>query len=433
MLNRYARTQMAYIWDEPSKFNRWVRVEAAVLRAKVALGMITVSVPEDLERQITIKVEEIERIERKTRHDVKAFLDHTSAQLPQELQPHWHDGMTSYDTQDTALGMQLAESIDLLLAGLGMLMDVINDLALVHKDTAMIGRTHGVHAEAITFGVKLAVWKDELARHANRLETFKVRAASGKISGAVGLYTLPPEVEQMVCTMLGLNPIVATQIISRDIHAEYLCLLAMIGGTIAKISIAGRLMQQTEVSELQEQFSKGQTGSSAMPHKRNPIGQENISGMARVLRGYALTGLENQETWHERDLTNSGPERIILPDASILLDYMLHRMRTTIAGWIVYPERMKKNLEMTGGLVFSQDVQSLLAKRSGLPREEAHGIVREIAQSCWDTGENFKQALLADERVTQHLAPEEIDDCFSVSDKLRYVGYVMERAGIEFP
>jgi adenylosuccinate lyase len=303
-------------------------------------------------------------------------------------------------------------------------MAVIHSLARTHQNTPMIGRTHGVHAEPITFGVKLANWHAELARHVDRLLALNERAASGKLSGAVGIYTLPPSVEQQVCARLNLKPIVATQIISRDIHAEYLCVLALIGGTIAKIAIAGRMLQQTEVGEVQEEFSKNQTGSSAMPHKRNPIGLENMTGMARALRGYAVTGLENQETWHERDLANSGPERIVLADASILLDYMVHRMRSIVQGWVVNPERMLANINMTGGLVFSQNVQSALANKSGMARKDAYGIVRDIAQACFDSRQDFRGALLDDPRVTSHLSPEELDECFSLPHNLRHVDHI---------
>jgi adenylosuccinate lyase len=431
MLKRYSRADMAQIWSDKSRFGYWVAVEVAVLRAKVQLGLIQVQVPDDLEDRIVIDVSEIERIEERTSHDVTAFLEHTSAQLPDDLKPHWHDKMTSYDTQDTALGLQLDASLNLILRGLENLMEVIHDLGLKHTDTAMIGRTHGVHAEPITFGVKAANWHAELARHSRRLQAVQNRAAVGKLSGAVGMYTLPPQVEEKVCEMLGLKPTIATQIISRDIHAEYLFVLALIAGTIAKIATNGRLMQQTEIGELQEAFGKNQTGSSAMPHKRNPIGQENETGMARMMRGYALVGLENQDTWHERDLANSGPERIVLPDASILLDYMINRMRRIIQGWVVNPDRMMENLDKIGGLIYSQDVVALLTEKAGLPRQVAYTIVREIAQACITSRGNFCDALLADERVTSIVSVDDIRNCFSLPEKLKYVGYVMERGGID--
>jgi adenylosuccinate lyase len=425
MLRRYSNPQMAEIWSEENKFRNWVRVEAAVLRAKKALGMIPHAIPNNLEKRISINVEEIYRIESDiTKHDVIAFLMHTSSQLPKKLQPHWHNGMTSYDTQDTGLSLQLVASVDALFVLVGELAYAIKDKALIHKNYPMIGRTHGVHAEPITFGVKLANWYDEIKRHYTRLAELRRKVAVGKISGAVGMYTLDPEIEKLTCSMLGLGPIIATQIISRDIIAEYLSTIALIGGTIEKIGVNIRTLQRSEIREVQEYFSSTQRGSSAMPHKRNPIGSENVSGLARVLRGYDLAAMENQNTWDERDLANSGAERIILPDASILLAYMLARLTKIIKGLVVNTKRMRLNIGLTKGLVFSQNVQSLYAAKSKMPREDAYRVVQEIAQRCWDEDKNFVEALLNDTRIKKVLNEKEIMDCFDLDGKLVHTSHI---------
>lgn len=428
MIKRYTTLDMEKNWSALRKFDNWVKVEAAVLRAKVQLGILHVDVPENLEKSIKINVEEIDRIEREeTKHDVIAFLMHTSSQLPAELRPYWHDRMTSYDTQDTALSLQLVYSIDLLELALEDLKFAIKEKAIKHKHTSQIGRSHGVHAEPITFGVKLANWHSECQRDLERLRRLRILVAVGKISGAVGMYTLNPEIEKLVCKQLGLKPIIATQIISRDIIAEYVSTLAIIGGTIEKICVNIRTLQRTEILEAQEYFSPTQRGSSAMPHKRNPIGSENLSGMARVLRGYAITALENQNTWDERDIANSGPERIILPDASNLLDYMLMRLARIIRNWIIYPEKMRKNLDLTKGLIFSQEVQALVAEKSGLPREDAYKLVRDIAQKCWDTKDDFLEALLGDKEIMSYVTEDELKQCFDLQAKLQHVDYIFEQ------
>lgn len=426
MIARYSTPEMTVIWSDEAKFRNWIRVETECLRAKVKLMLVrNVGVPDDLESRISIDVNEIDRIEAEvTGHDVMAFLHHTTPQLPAELQPHWHDGMTSYDTQDTALSLQLATSVAQLSKRLKGLMQALESKAQTYKLTPMMGRTHGVHAEPITFGVKLANWYDELKRQQDRLRRLSREVAVGKISGAVGMYTLPPLVEQEVCSRLGLDPIVTTQIISRDIHAEYLSALATLGGTLSKIGIAARLMQQTEVRETQEFFRKKQEGSSAMPHKRNPIGFENITGLSRVLRAFALVGFENQETWHERDITNSGAERIVLPDASQLADYMIRRLTGLVEKWVILPDRMMRNLEITKGLIFSQEVTSLVAAKTGLPRPEAYDHVKEVAQVCFDSGEDFVGALLARPVIAENVTRHELVQCLELEAKLRNVDYI---------
>lgn len=428
MLKRYTKESMGNNWSDKTKFTNWVRVEAAVLRAKVQIGQLKVEVPEHLESSIEINVEEINRIEDDiTRHDVIAFLMHTSRQLPEELRPYWHDQLTSYDPQDTGLSLQLVHSIDLLEMALKDLVFEIKQKAVEHKDTPEIGRSHGIHAEPITFGFKLANWYSECQRHLARLRLLRELVAVGKISGAMGIYTLDPEIEELVCKQLGLKPITTTQIISRDIIAEYVSTLAIIGGSIEKICVNIRTLQRTEISEAQEYFSPTQRGSSAMPHKRNPISSENLSGMSRVLRGYASMARENQNTWDERDIANSGPERIFLPDASILLDYMLQRLTGVIKKWIIYPDKMRENLNLTKGLVFSQEVQTLVVKKSGLPREDAYKLVRDIAQRCWDTKEDFMKALLRDKKIMRYVTKDELKKCFDLEAKLQHVDYIFEQ------
>jgi adenylosuccinate lyase len=336
--------------------------------------------------------------------------------------------MTSYDTQDTALSLQLAASVKQILSRIEKLKTVLKEKAFEYRNTPQIGRTHGVHAEPITFGVKIANWYNEFSRHEKRLERLLEQVSVGKISGAVGMYTLDPKVEKETCKILGLKPIIATQIIARDIIAEYVATLAIIAGTIEKIGVTIRTLQRTEILEAQEYFDpKNQRGSSAMPHKRNPISAENLSGMANIMRGYASAALGTISTWDERDISNSGQERIYLPDASILLDYMLNRLSSLVEKWIIYPERMKDNLNLTKGLVFSQNVQTLLAEKSNLPREEAYKIVRDIAQGCWESKEDFKKSLLKNSDVMKYLSIKDIEKCFDISTKLKYVDYIFKK------
>lgn len=428
MLKRYTTEEMEKIWSDEIKFKNWIKVELAVLKAKSLAGELKINIPENLINTIKIDPEKINKIEKEnTKHDVIAFLMHTSPQLPNNLRPHWHEKMTSYDTQDTALSLQLIESLNLIEKRIKLLMSVLKEKAFRYKYTAKIGRTHGVHAEPITFGVQLVNYYDEFNRHISRIQKIKEQTSVGKISGAVGMYTLSPKIEKITCDLLGLKPVISTQIISRDIIADYISMIAIIGGTIEKIGINIRTMQRTEILEAQEYFSPTQRGSSAMPHKRNPIGAENLSGMSRILRGYVITALENQNTWDERDIANSGPERIIIPDASILLDYMLKRMTNIIEKLIIYPENMEKNLNLTKGLIFSQNVQALIAKNSGLPREEAYGLVREVAQKCWETKENFQEALLNSSQIMNYVNTKEIKNCFDLKGKLKYIDYIFQK------
>ncbi len=428
MIKRYTTEEMGIIWSDKTKFNNWVKVETAALRAKVMLKMLKFKVPKKLEESITIDVEEINRIEKEiTKHDVIAFLMHTSPQLPAYLRPFWHHDMTSYDTQDTALSLQLIASVDQLMSRLAKLMTVIKEKAMAYKFTPMIGRTHGVHAEPITFGVKLANWYSELDRNMARLKEQRKKVAVGKISGAVGMYTLSPEVEEVACELLGLKPVIATQIISRDIIAEYCTTLAIIAGALEKIAVTGRTLQRTEILEAQEFFDIHQRGSSAMPHKKNPISFENVSGLVRIIKNNASTALEQISTWDERSIDNSGSERVFLPDSSILLDYLIKRLTGIISKWIIYPEKMMRNLNLTKGLIFSQDVQSLVASKSNLPREEAYQLVRQVALRCWDTEADFLKELLKDKKIMEFVSEKELRACFDLNEKLKHVDYVFRK------
>lgn len=429
MIERFTREEMGYIWSPEQKFTNWARVEIAVLRARVARGELKVEVPEDLENSIHIITKEIDRIEaEKTHHDVKAFLEHTEEQLPEKLRSYWHDRLTSYDPHDTGLSLQIGASIELLQSGLKAMMTNIKRLALEHKYTPQVGRTHMVHAEPITFGVALANWYDECTRHEERLIDIAKRTRVGKISGAVGMYTLDPAIEAEVCKSLGLEPIIATQIISRDIIADYLQTNALIAGTLQKIADNIRQMQSTEVGEVAEYFEPGSTGSSAMPHKQNPQYSENVSGLVEVIRAYATAGLALQRDLYQRVLCNSGPERIILPDSSILLDFILARMTGVLDTLIVYPERMLQNLDITKGLIYSQNVQALIAEKSGLPREKAYALVRTVVdESLTPAGISFVDQLTISPPIREHVDEKEILECFELKRMLKHVDYIFER------
>lgn len=428
MLDRYTGKKMKKVWSEANKFHNWLLVEIAVLRVRYRRGELPYDVPADLIERITIDPAEINRIEKEvTKHDVKAFLGYVSPQFPEDLRPWLHKGMTSYDVGDPSLSLQMRESVLILLEGINALMEEIKKRALEYKYVPQMGRTHGIHAEPITFGVKLANWYDELRRHRASLERLLEVVSVGKISGAVGMYTIDPEIERLACEELGLKPIIATQIISRDIVATYVSTLAVIGASIGKFALNIRLMSRTEVGEVLEPFSKDQVGSSAMPHKKNPISSENITGLMRVLGGYVQPALGNLENcWDERSLDNSGSERVILPDSSILLDYAMARLTGVIRDMRVFPERMRDNINFTKGLVFSQEVMMMVAEKSGLPREDAHALVREVALRCWETHQDFLEALLESE-VAKHVSEEDLRACFRLEPKLRHVDYIFKK------
>ena len=383
MIEKYTRPEMGAIWSEGHKIALWLRVEVAVCEAWVDEGSIPAEALPAI-RAATVDLERMREIERETEHDVIAFLRAAAESSGPEAGRFIHLGLTSSDVIDTALSLQVLEAIDLLLGDIDALRGAVGKLALAHKDTVQVGRTHGIHAEPTTFGLKLAGWYDELGRARRRLEASRADMAVGKISGAVGTHAnVPPRVEERVCSLLGLAPDpVSTQIVPRDRHAAFVATLATIASSLDKFATEIRHLQRTEVREVAEPFGAGQQGSSAMPHKRNPVLTERVSGLARVLRGHAVAALETVPLWHERDISNSSVERIVFPDACIALDYMLALMERVIAGLDVYPERMRRNLEATGGLVYSQRVLLALVE-AGLDRQAAYKIVQRAAMRAW--------------------------------------------------
>jgi adenylosuccinate lyase len=427
MIDRYARPEMKAIWSEEAKYRRWLEVEIAVCEVLAERGTIPAQAVDAIRRKARFEVSRIEEIEREVRHDVIAFLTNVAEHVGPEAR--WlHYGMTSSDVLDTALALQLREAGRLLLAGVDRAAAALRARALEHKHTACVGRTHGVHGEPTTFGLKLLVFWAELRRGHARLARALEEAAVGKISGAVGTFAhLEPDVEEAVCRRLGIGfEPAATQVVQRDRHAALSTALALLAGSLDKFSIEFRHLARTEVREVQEEFGRGQKGSSAMPHKRNPWRFENLSGLARVVRGYALAALENTALWHERDMSNSSVERITLPDATTLLDFMLHRFAGLVEGLVVFPEHMRRNLELTNGLVFSGTLLLALAE-SGLSREEAYALVQGHAMETWERGGDFRRRVEGDARIRKALSPERIAQAFDLGHALRHVDAIFER------
>ncbi|MHB8420412.1 MAG: adenylosuccinate lyase [Myxococcales bacterium] len=431
MIARYSRPEMTALWSAEARYGRWLEVELAACEAMADEGLV----PQEAAAACRLRAgsissadaARIEEIEKTVKHDVIAFLTFLEERIGTDAR--WlHLGMTSSDVLDTSLALQLAAAGSLLLAGLDRAREAVRARALEHRGTPMIGRSHGIHAEPITFGLKLALWYDELGRARGRLERGLAAVRVGKISGAVGTFAnVPPQVEARVCRRLELKPAPASsQIVQRDRHAELFSAIALVGASIEKFAVEIRHLQRTEVREAEEPFSSGQKGSSAMPHKRNPILSENLTGLARLLRGYALSALEDVALWHERDISHSSVERVIAPDATIVLDFMLHRFTRLIADLRVYPDRMRHNLEATGGLVFSQRVLLALA-RKGLPRQAAYVMVQRNALRALDEGLEFRKLLLADEELRRHLGEPEIEACFDLAQQLRHVDAIVER------
>lgn len=430
MIDRYTLPRMGAIWSKENKFKTWLEVEIAVCEAWAKIGVIPDWVPEAIRQKAQIEVDRIEEIERtETRHDLIAFCKAVSEHLGEEAR-YLHFGITSYDIEDPALSLLLKQSADILLEDCAELIEAIREQARRHKYTLMIGRTHGIHAEPITFGFKLAGWLEEMQNNVHRLQQAKEAISYGKVSGAVGTYAnVDPRVEEYVCQKLGLKPApVATQILSRDRHAQFITTLAILSSSLEKFATEIRNLQRTEIREVEEPFYEGQRGSSAMPHKRNPATCEQISGLARVLRGYVLPALENIVTWHERDLANSSVERIILPDACIVVDYQLQTFTRVVRDLQVYPEQMEKNLHLLGGLVASQQILLALVNK-GMLREEAYKIVQELAMEGWQRG-NFRDLLLTDPRITAWLSPKEIEKALDPSLHLKNLDLIFERLGI---
>jgi len=425
---------MAGLFDLRARYAHWAQVELAVCDALAQLGQI----PADAAQRIRASAPEVDErfvarvaeIEAETQHDLIAFLKALTEGMGDDAK-YVHLGVTSYDIEDTALGLVLRQACDILLEDVDDLEQILIERAREHKSTLMMGRTHGVHAEPITFATKLCVWIEELRRGRTRLQAARAVVAGGKISGAVGTYAnIDPRVEELVCAKLELAPAAAsTQILQRDRQAEYLCTLGIVASSLEKFATEIRNLQRTEILEVEESFAKGQRGSSAMPHKRNPITCERISGLARVVRANAIVGMENVLTWHERDLANSAPERVVLADSAILVDYMLQKFTDVMRGLGVFPERMRRNIGKTFGVIHSQQVMLALIEK-GMLREEAYKIAQSSAMQAWTEEIDFRALLEADERVTAHLGAAELDACFNPNYHLRYVNQIYERVGI---
>lgn len=430
MIARYTRPEMGAIWTEQNKYQSWLEVEILACEAWSELGDIPKEDVVKIRENATFDIDRILEIEKDTRHDVVAFTRTVSESLGEERK--WvHYGLTSTDVVDTALSYQLKQANEILRKDIHNFIDIIAAKAKEHKYTVMMGRTHGVHAEPTTFGLKLALWYEEMKRNLQRFEAAAKTIETGKISGAVGTYAnIDPFVEQYVCQKLGLQAApISTQTLQRDRHAEYLAALALIATSIEKFATEVRGLQKSETREVEEFFAKGQKGSSAMPHKRNPIGSENMVGMARVIRGHMLTAYENVSLWHERDISHSSAERIILPDTTIGLNYMLNRFGNIVKNLTVFPENMKRNMGRTFGLIYSQRVLLALIDK-GLVREEAYDTVQPLTAKAWDEQIQFRELVDADEKITSYLSKEEIDDCFDYHYHLKNVDMIFERLGL---
>jgi len=427
MIDRYTLPEMGALWSEQSKFQKWLDVEIAVCEVHAEMGTIPRDAVEQIKSRAKFSVDRINEIEKTTNHDVIAFTTNLAETIG-EAARFVHYGLTSSDVVDTANALLLRDACDLLLGRIEKLSEVLRRRALEFKNTPQVGRTHGIHAEPTSFGLSFALWFDEMRRNRERLLRAKEIVAVGKISGAVGAFAhLDPVVEEKVCARLALQPArVSTQIIQRDRYAEYLCTLAIIASTLDKIALTVRHWQRTEVREAQERFTRGQKGSSAMPHKRNPIISERICGLARLIRGNSVVGLENVALWHERDISHSSAERVVLPDSSIALDYILQKCTSLIDGLVVYPERMLENLAATGGLIFSG--QLLLALTNvGVSREDAYEWVQRNAMRVWDEGKDFQELVTGDVDIASKLSGEEISRVFSLEYYLRNVEKIFER------
>ena len=429
MIDRYTRPEMARIWSDENKFGLWLKVELAACEAWADLGQIRRDEIEKI-RLAQFDVARINQVIVETHHDMTAFLRSVQESLGDESR-FIHFGLTSNDVWDTALSLQLIDAADLLAAGMDRLVTVLETRAKEHKRTLQVGRTHGVHAEPITFGLKLALWAQEMKRNLERLASARAAIAVGKLSGAVGTFaTVPPAVEASVCLKLGLAPApLSNQILQRDRHAQYMTTLAICAGSLEKFATEIRGLQRTEILEAEEPFSEGQTGSSAMPHKRNPELCERVCGQARLIRGYAVAALENQALWHERDISHSSAERVILADATTLLDYMLHLFAGVMSGLVVYPGNMRRNLDLTLGLVFSQRVLTSLIEK-GLGRGEAYKIVQESAMRCWRERVPFLDLLWSTPEVQAQFLRPQLEALFDYDYYLRHLDEAFARVGL---
>lgn len=432
MISRYTRPEMGAIWTEENKFKAWLEVEILACEAWAELGDIPKEDVKKIRERASFDIDRIYEIEKETRHDVVAFTRAVSETEALGEERKWiHYGLTSTDVVDTALSYILKQANEILLKDLENFIEILANKAKEHKYTVMMGRTHGVHAEPTTFGLKLGLWYEEMKRNLERFKHAADTVRVGKLSGAVGTYAnINPFVEKYVCENLGLEAApISTQTLQRDRHAHYMSTLALIATSVEKMAVEIRGLQKSETREVEEFFAKGQKGSSAMPHKRNPIGSENMTGMARLIRGYMLTAYENVPLWHERDISHSSAERVILPDATIALNYMLNRFGNIVKNLTVFPENMKRNMTRTYGLIYSQRVMLTLIDK-GMVREEAYDIVQPKAMEAWETQVQFKELVEADERITNKLTQEEIDECFNYEHHLQHVDTIFERLGL---
>ena len=427
MIPRYSRPEMAGLWEPENRYRAWLEVELRACEANAKLGLIPAKSLANIKKKADFKVERIDALEKIVKHDVIAFLTAVGEKVGPDSR-FIHLGLTSSDVLDTSLALLMRQASDIIIKDIRVVLATLKKKAMQHKNTVMIGRSHGVHAEPVTFGLKMALWYEEMGRSLDRMIRARDVISVGKVSGAVGTFAnIDPFVETYVCRKLGLKPEpVATQVVQRDRHAEFLSTLALIASSIDKFTVELRHLQRTEVLEAEEYFSEGQKGSSAMPHKRNPISAENLSGLARVVRANAVAAMENVALWHERDISHSSVERIIIPDSTILMDYMLARFNSLVDKLFVYPENMKRNMELSKGLFHSETVMLALVGK-GISRETAYSFVQRNAMEVWKMGGDFRQRLLDDRDIRKYLSSREIDACFDISHTLKKVDYIFKR------
>ena len=427
MIRRYTRPEMGRIWEDNNRFAKWLDVEITACEAMAEEGLIPKASLKTIKEKAGFSVERILEIEEETKHDVIAFLTNVAEYVGPESR-FIHLGLTSSDILDTSFALLLKEAMALIIEDAKSFMAVIKERAFEHKYTAMIGRSHGIHAEPITFGLKLAVWYAEMKRNLKRLKEAQAVVSYGKLSGAVGTFAnISPEIEARTCKKLGLKPAeISTQVLQRDRHAQYFTTLSILAGTLEKIAVEIRHLQRTEVLEAEEAFTKGQKGSSAMPHKKNPVGSENITGLARLVRSNALAALENMPLWHERDISHSSVERVIGPDSTILIDYMLHRITGIVKNLVIHKDRMTDNMHLLKGLTFSQQLLIKLTDK-GLERQRAYEMVQRNALKVWERGIPFQSILLDDEELLDHISKKEIEEIFSLDYHFKHVDHLFDR------
>src|SRR5713101_3221352 len=427
MIDRYSRPHLKAIWEPSRKYQTWLQVELLACEALAKKGLIPSSPVLQIRAKPLIDPSLIEALERVTKHDVIAFIESISEQVGPAAR-YLHLGLTSSDILDTSLAVLMVEAADAILEDLDRRLAVLRDRAWEHRDTLMIGRSHGIHGEPITFGIKLAIWYDETRRHRERLHAARQGIAYGKVSGAMGTFAhLSPDIEAYVCKNLGLTPAPASnQIVQRDRHAAYLTALALLASSIEKFATEIRHLQRTEVLEAEEPFTPGQKGSSAMPHKRNPIISENLCGLARLVRANSIAAMENITLWHERDISHSSVERVIIPDSTILVDFMLARFTDLIANLVVYPDRMRRNIELTGGVIYSQRLMLELV-RQGAPRVQAYEVVQRLAMAAWQGRTPFRDLVEKDPFITRHLSDKAIGTCFNPKAYTRHIPEIFKR------